>query len=203
MVISLAAYLTLLAALAAERIVELMLSSRNARWARARGAIEYGAAHYPAMAAFHALFIVSCAAEAGLLRPLQAPLLGSAALSGALLAQALRYWAVSTLGRRWNTRIIVAPGAAPITSGPYRWLRHPNYLAVVLEMFCVPMIYGCWRTALVFSAGNAILLRVRIKAEEAALGAQYRERFNSVPRLLPSLRRRSVPSLTILRRGRG
>ena len=189
MVISLTAYLALLAALGAERIVELIISARNARWAFARGAIETGAGHYPAMAAFHALFIISCAGEALIAGAGFPRFLTWIALGGALCAQGLRYWAVATLGRRWNTRVIVLPGAAPVASGLYRFLRHPNYLAVVLEMICVPMIYGCWRTALVFSAANAILLRVRIRAEESALGVPYQETFSSVPRLLPRLRR--------------
>jgi methyltransferase len=82
----------------------------------------------------------------------------------------------------------VLPGAAPVTTGPYRFIRHPNYLAVVLEMICVPMIYGGWLTAIVFSAGNAALLRLRIKAEEAALGTSYHETFAAIPRLLPRSR---------------
>lgn len=188
MVIPLGAYLAFLVALGAERIVELIISARNARWAFAQGAIEAGSGHYPAMAAFHTLFIVSCAAEAILFRRTFAGAIGWLALAGALTAQALRYWAVITLGRRWNTRIIVLPGVPPVTSGPYRLMRHPNYLAVIVEMICFPMIYGCWITAIVFSAGNALLLRVRIRAEESALGQLYRETFDSVPRLVPRAR---------------
>jgi methyltransferase len=186
--ISLGAYYFVLAALGAERIVEVIISARNARWAFARGATESGAGHYPAMVAFHTLFIVSCALEA---RNFPSPfpaVAGWMALCGALAAQGLRYWAVATLGRRWNTRVIVLPGAPPVTSGPYRFLRHPNYLAVVIEMVCVPMIHGCWRSAIVFSAGNLIMLRVRIKAEENALGASYQQQFSSVPRLIPRMR---------------
>ena len=192
MVIPLGAYLAFLGALGAERIVELIISARNARWAFARGAIEAGAGHYPVMATFHTLFIVSCAAEAIVLRRAFAGEVGWIALAGALIAQALRYWAIITLGRRWNTRIIVLPGAPPVTSGPYRLMRHPNYLAVIMEMICVPMIYGCWITAMGFSAGNALLLRVRIRAEESALGQPYRETFDSVPRLVPRRHQRTV-----------
>jgi methyltransferase len=188
MVISLTAYLGVLAALGAERIVELIISARHARWALAQGAIEAGAGHYPAMAAFHTLFIFSCAAEAIILRRAFLPVIGWIALCGALLAQGLRYWAVITLGPRWNTRILVLPNVAPVASGPYRFMRHPNYLAIVIEMICVPMIYDCWITAIVFSAGNALILRVRIKAEESALGAPYQQTFGSLPRLTPRLR---------------
>jgi len=187
-VISLTTYLALLAALGAERILELILSARNARWAFARGASESGAGHYPAMAAFHTLFILSCAGEAIIFKRTFPGVVGWIALGGALCAQRLRYWAVATLGRRWNTRIIVVPGAPPVASGPYRFVRHPNYLAIVIEMVCVPMIYNCWLTAIVFSAGHIPLLRVRIKAEESALGLPYQQKFSSLPRLIPRLR---------------
>jgi methyltransferase len=189
MVIPPGGYLIILGALAAERIAELIISARNARWALARGASQAGLGHYPVMAAFHALFIVSCGAEALIFRRSFPGILGWLALGGALAAQALRYWAVATLGRRWNTRIIVLPGVAPVTGGPYRLVRHPNYVAVVMEMVCVPMIYGCWLTAIVFSAGNALLLRVRIQAEERALGETYLKTFAIVPRLIPRLPR--------------
>jgi methyltransferase len=188
MVIPLRAYLAVLAAVGAERIAELIISTRNARRAFARGAIEAGTRHYPAMVAFHTLFLFACAGEALIFKRSFAGLIGWIALAGAILAQALRYWAVTTLGERWNTRIIVMPGAPPVTSGPYRFMRHPNYLAVTMEMICIPMIYGCWITAVAFSLGNLLMLRIRIKAEEAALGIAYQETFNAVPRLLPRLR---------------
>jgi methyltransferase len=188
-VISLAAYLAILAALAAERIIELLISARHAGRAFARGAVESGASFYRAIPVFHTLFILSCGGEAIIFGREFSPLLGWLALTGAVCAQGLRYWAVAALGEHWTTRIIVRPGAAPVTSGPYRLLRHPNYLAVVIEIICIPMIYGCWRTAIVFSAGNAILLRIRIKTEEAALGANYRDAFSTVPRLIPRLHR--------------
>jgi methyltransferase len=185
MVISLGAYLGILAVLAAERLCELFLSARNARRAFAAGAVEAGRGHYPAMAAFHTLFLAAAAAEAILLRRPFPGALGWFALAGALLAQALRYWCVVTLGPRWNTRIIVWLGMMPVTNGPYRFVRHPNYLAVIVEIACVPLIHGCWLTALVFSAGNAVLLAVRIRAEEAALGSYYALAFSTKPRLIP------------------
>jgi len=187
MVISLGAYLAILAALAAERLCELLLSARNTRRAFAMGAIEASRGHYPVMAAFHTLFIAAAAGEAIILRRAFPGALGWAALAGALLAQALRYWCVATLGPRWSTRIIVWPEMLPVTNGPYRFVRHPNYLAVIIEMACVPLIHGCWLTALVFSAANAVLLAVRIRAEEAALGSRYALAFGSKPRLIPSI----------------
>ena len=105
------------------------------------------------------------------------------------MAQALRYWAIASLGEYWNTRIIVVPGLPPVTRGPYRFLRHPNYVAVVLELAAVPLIHGAWVTALVFSLGNALLLWVRIRAEETALGSAYAQTFADKPRFIPEVPR--------------
>jgi methyltransferase len=185
MVISLGTYLAILAALAAERLFELWLSARNTRRALAAGAFEVGRGHYPVVAAFHTLFVISAAAEAILFKRPFPGALGWAALALALMAQALRYWCVVTLGPRWNTRIIVWPATWPVTGGPYRFIRHPNYLAVIVEVACVPLIHGCWLTAAVFSAGNAALLATRIRVEEAAMGPRYALAFAGRSRLLP------------------
>ena len=185
MVISLGTYLSISAALALERLSHLALAARTARRAFAMGAVERGRGHYRALAALHALFLISAAAEAIVLRRPFPGALGCAALGAALGAQALRYWSIATLGSRWNTRIIVMPGAAPVVRGPYRFMRHPNYLAVIVEIACVPMIRGCWITATVFSIANAVLLRTRIRAEEAALGPRYAIEFSGRPRLVP------------------
>ena len=143
------------------------------------GAVERGRGHYPAMAAFHALFLLSAAAEAIVLKRPFPGRLGWMALGGAIGAQALRYWSIASLKERWNTRIIVFPGLAPVSRGPYRFMRHPNYLAVIVEIACVPLIHRCWLTAAVFSIGNAALLRVRIRTEEAAMGPRYVLEFES------------------------
>ena len=106
-------------------------------------------------------------------------------------AQVLRYAAVFTLGSRWNVRIVVWPGKAPVTSGPYRFMRHPNYVAVVLEVLFVPLVHGAFWTATVFSACNAVLLWVRIRAEEALLSWQFGDEYDSycarTSRLVPGL----------------
>lgn len=185
MVSSAAAYLGLLGLLGAERLVELRLSRRNAARALAQGGFETGQGHYRVMVVLHALFLVSCGAEVlGLGRAFPGAW-GYGALAVALLSQALRYWAITSLGERWNTRIIVVPGLAPVTRGPYRFLRHPNYVAVVAELAAVPLLHGAWVTALVFSLANLLLLRVRIRAEEVALGALYAETFAHRPRFIP------------------
>jgi methyltransferase len=162
-------YLAVLAAVVVERLYELRLSRRHERRARASGAVEAGAAHFPWMAALHGAFLASCAAEVVLLeRPLVPAI---AAVAGAALVgtMALRYWAVSSLGERWNTRVLVEPGVPAVTAGPYRLLRHPNYLAVVVEVAALPMLHTAWLTAVAFTVLDAWMLRVRIVVEEHAL----------------------------------
>jgi methyltransferase len=187
-VISLRTYLILLALLVVERMFELDRARRNARRAFQHGAVEVGQAHYRVMVALHALFIVSCAAEATFFPHAFPPVVAWLALGAEIIAQALRYWAVATLGDRWNTRIIVSPDRAPATDGPYRFMRHPNYLAVVIEIAAVPLIGGALFTAIVFSLGNALILAVRIPAEERAMGGRYAEALGSRRRFLPGLR---------------
>jgi methyltransferase len=189
MVSSQAIYFGFLGLLACERILELALSRRNARLAFSRGAVEAGHQHFRAMAIFHTLFLLSCVAEVLVFRRRFPGLLGIAAYLGAIGAQGLRYWTIFTLKERWNVRVIVFPNVMPVTSGPFRFMRHPNYLAVVVEMFCVPLAHGCWLTALVFSFANAALLAIRIRVEESALGAKYAAVFADRPRFLPRFRR--------------
>jgi methyltransferase len=175
--------------LVAERLVELVLSTRNARRILAAGGIEAGRGHYRAMVLFHAAFLAACAVEPLLWPRAWPPAVSLAALLLALLAMALRWWAVASLGGRWSTRIVVLPGAAPVVGGPYRHLRHPNYLAVVVELLAVPLLGGAVVTAVVATVGNALLLAVRIPAEERALGAGWAEALASRPRLVPGGRR--------------
>jgi methyltransferase len=182
---SLPLYLAFLALYGAERVLELAISRRNARRALRQGAVEAGRSHYPAMVATHALFLPACAAEALLLRRRAPGALGLVFLGGAIAAQALRYWAIHSLGDRWSTRVIVFSDLAPVTRGPYRYLKHPNYLAVTAEMACVPLVHGCWWTALAFSVVNAVLLDARIRVEERALGAAWARAFAGRPRLWP------------------
>ncbi|WP_434046607.1 MULTISPECIES: isoprenylcysteine carboxyl methyltransferase family protein [Sorangium] len=184
-------YLAFLGAVALERLAELVISRRNARRAFERGGVEVGQRHFRVMALMHTAFLAACALEVGALdRPFPG-LLGFAALAAALLAQAMRYWVIATLGEQWNVRIIVVPGARPVSGGPYRYLRHPNYAAVIVEMVAIPLLHGAWLTALVFSALNAAVLQVRIRAEEEALGPGYAAQMGGLPRLVPG--RRAAP----------
>ena len=179
------AYFAFLGFLVVERLFELFLSRANARAALARGGREVGHAHFRVMAAVHTLFLAACALEVLLLERPFVPALGYGALALALGAQGLRYWAIATLGQRWNVRILFVPGEAPVTRGPYRWVRHPNYAAVIIELAAVPLIHSAWLTALVFTAANAWLLSVRIAAEEKALGEAYQAAFAGRARFIP------------------
>lgn len=152
----------------AQRVIELALSARHRRRVHALGAVEYGRGHFPLMVAVHTLFpilllfeIARYHTQAGPAWPLW--------LAVWVSAQALRYAAIRALGDRWNVRVVVVPGMAPVNSGIYRWLRHPNYLAVVMELVAAPMMFGAWRTALVVSALNAVALTLRIRCENDAL----------------------------------
>ena len=164
------AYTMFVLAVGAERLVELAVSKRNLAWAFAHGGKEYGRGHYPAMVLLH--FV----AAGGLRRR------GAGSSTGRFCrcwagpwsrwcwrTQALRWWCIGTLGRRWNTLIVVVPGMPLVNRGPYRWLRHPNYVAVVIEGIALPMVHTAWITAVTFTVLNAVLLRVRIRAEEDAL----------------------------------
>jgi methyltransferase len=164
------AYLLLLAGTAVERLVELRVSNRNARWAFARGGRETGRGHFGPMVVLHTGLILACALEPLLAgRPFIAALAVPAAVL-ALASQALRWWCIGTLGPRWNTRIVVVPGLPLVRRGPYRFLPHPNYVVVVLEGIALPLVATAWGTALVFTVLNAVLLLgFRIPAEERAL----------------------------------
>ncbi len=189
MVTSVALYLAFLVLLYFERGVEMVVSLRNAKAALASGGVETGRRHFRAMVAVHAVFPLACALEVLALRRAFPGALGYVALAAALLAQAVRWWAAATLGRRWNTRVIVVPGAPPVTRGPYRYLRHPNYLAVMVEAAAVPLIHGAWLCAIAFVAANAALLSVRVPAEERAMGEEYRRAFSGLARFVPGGKR--------------
>jgi methyltransferase len=154
--------LALLGFLTIQRAIELVIATRHTRALLARGAYEVGASHYPIMVAMHATWLASLWIF-GFGRPLSLPF-----LAFFVVLQLGRVWVLATLGERWTTRIIVLPGAAPIVSGPFRFVRHPNYLVVALEIPCVPLALGLVWVALVFGAANLAMLAWRIRSENGA-----------------------------------
>lgn len=162
-------FAVLVAAVALERVAELVVARRNQRWSTARGAVEAGAGHYPAMVALHTGLLAGALLEVWLGHRSFVPALGWPMLTLVVAAQLLRWWCIATLGPQWNTRILVVPGLGRVNRGPYRLMAHPNYVAVVVEGFALPLVHTAWITALVFTVLNAGLLRVRIGAENEAL----------------------------------
>jgi methyltransferase len=166
---SLAAFTVLVALVALERLAELVVSKRNAAWSMARGGRESGRGHYPVMVVLHTGLLAAMLVEAWTRRPDVPAGLAWTMLALVVASQGLRWWCIATLGHRWNTRVIVVPGLPPVTGGPYRLVRHPNYVAVVVEGLALPLVHAAWITALVFTVANAVLLAVRIRTEDAAL----------------------------------
>lgn len=165
-------FFLLLVALAAQRGLELVLASSNTAQLRQRGAVEVGAAHYPVMVGLHFAWF------AGMLWERFGAFLGAGpgvvalGWSMLLLGQGLRWWTITTLGRRWTTRIIILPGAPLVEGGPFRLFRHPNYLGVWLEIVGVPLIGGCWRTALLMGLLHGLFLLFRKRLESRALAGE-------------------------------
>lgn len=163
-------YTALVAAVGVERLAEMVVSKRHAAWALARGGVESGRGHFPVMVALHTALLLGAVVEVVAADRPFVPVLGWPMLVLVVAAQALRWWCITTLGPQWNTRVIVVPGADLVAAGPYRLLRHPNYVAVVVEGLALPLVHTAWVTALAFSVLNLALLSVRIRVEERALG---------------------------------
>lgn len=176
-----------------ERVVELGLSARNRKRALARGGMVVKEDPYGRIVVLHSLFVLVVPLEVWFMPGVASPLLAWSMTLVAVLAMGLRYWAILTLGDRWNAQVICVPGLPAVHTGPYRWIRHPNYVAVGLEMFALPLIGGAWRASLVFGLLNLAVLRLRIKVEEAALSthSDYAHLFAGQPRFVPGGRRPS------------
>lgn len=162
-------FTALVGTVALERVAELIVSERNARWSMKRGGVEVGQRHYRFMVVLHAGLLVATLVEAWTRRPALLPALGWTMFALVLAAQALRWWCIGALGRQWNARVIVVPGARLVRDGPYRWMAHPNYVAVVTEGIALPLVHLAWITATAFTVLNAALLIVRIRVENRAL----------------------------------
>ena len=156
--------LLILALVTLQRVGELWLANRNTRRLLSQGAREHAPGHYPLIVAVHALWLATLW-WFGLDRPLDIFWLAMF-----VIVEIARIWVLASLGPRWTTRIIVLPEAPLVRRGPYRFVNHPNYLVVVAEIVVLPLVFGLWSVALLFSALNAAALAIRIHAENAALG---------------------------------
>ncbi len=161
---------------AAQRLAELVYARRNAQRLLAEGGIEHGAGRYPLMVLLHAAWL---AALFGLVPP--AAHVSRLLIGAYLLLQVARLWVLSSLGRFWTTRVITLPDAPLVRRGPYRWIRHPNYLIVAAEIALLPLALGAWELALGFSLANAALLADRIRIEEKALAPRRGDPAQQVP----------------------
>ena len=166
-----AVYFTLLALVCLERVAELAVSQRNAARSLQRGGLESGQGHFPPMVALHTALLAGCWIEPIALHRTFLPGLGWPMLVLVIAANALRWWCIASLGPRWSARVIVTPGLPLVRSGPYRWFRHPNYAAVIVEGAALPLAGSAWITAATFTVLNAALLTVRVRCESRALAA--------------------------------
>jgi methyltransferase len=162
-------YALFVLAVAAERLAELVVARRNTKWSMTRGGVLSGQGHYPWMVALHTGLLAGCLAEVALADRPFIPALGWPMAALVVASQALRWWCITALGPRWNTQVIVVPGLPLVVAGPYRFLRHPNYVAVAVEGAALPLTHTAWVTAVVFTVLNAVLMVVRIRCENTAL----------------------------------
>jgi len=156
------AFIAFISIVIIQRLFELFMARRNEEWLRKRGAVEYGQSHYPAIILLHSVFIVSLIVEFELKN---APPMNYLFLAFFLLLIMTKALVISSLGKYWNTKIFRVPGSVPVRKGLYRFVKHPNYIIVVLEMVIIPLVFNLYFTAIVFSLLNGLMLRVRIKEE--------------------------------------
>ncbi|KQL20197.1 isoprenylcysteine carboxyl methyltransferase family protein [Cytobacillus solani] len=168
--------------LISQRVLELLIAKRNERSLKQKGAIEFGHSHYPFIVAVHSLFFVSLILEVILFQKHLTPS-WPIFLSLFLIAQFGRLWALTSLGTFWNTKIIVLPEGDIVKKGPYKYVKHPNYIIVSIELIVIPLLFQAYMTALLFTILNAIILSIRIPAEERALNSltEYKEAFAKDP----------------------
>lgn len=174
-----------------ERTVELFIAKRNARYIESIGGYEVGKKHYYAILALHITFLIALFFEVNYRNKL--PQYWFIPFVIFLITQVFRIWTIYSLGKFWNTRIYVVPNAVPVIKGPYRYLRHPNYVIVMLEIITIPLIFGAYLTAIIFPIINALILSYRIKVEENALKelTNYSIDMAETPRFIPRKKSKS------------
>lgn len=171
-----------------QRLSELAVAKRNEQWMKSKGAIEFGQGHYPAMVMIHSAFFVVYILEVIFFKKGLSdywPIL----FALFLVTQVMRVWALASLGRFWNTKVIILPGAEVIKKGPYKIIKHPNYLIVTVELIVIPLMFKAYYTLVIFTLLNILILSIRIPAEERALEelTAYQTKFNKQGRFLPNL----------------
>jgi methyltransferase len=171
-----------------QRAVELRIAKRNEKWMKQQGAIEFGEKHYRYMVLMHVLFFI-CLTTEKVYSNRGLSYLWPILLSVFFVAQIIRIWVITSLGRYWNTKIIVLRDAKVIKKGPYRHIKHPNYFVVAIELVVVPLLFNCYITACLFTFLNAIILMIRIPEEEKALRehTEYEGTFQDCNRFLPKV----------------
>lgn len=182
-----AVFLILLAGVGLERVVELGVSRRHQRDLTDCGARKHQDPRYGWMVALHAGVLIGAAAEVTLLNRRFIPWLAFPALLLFVLATLLRWWVIRTLGIHWNTEVVDSASLGVVSEGPFRWIRHPNYLGVFVELIALPLIHTAWLTAIVAAVGNSVVLRNRVRIEEHLLEAvpAYRAAMSGKPRFFP------------------
>ncbi len=153
-----------------QRLVELMISRKNEKWLLNNGAVEYGKEHYKFIVLLHALFFVSMIIEYNVPgRYYEFNPINYLFLVFFFFLQGMRVWVLVSLGKYWNTKIFRIPGSGLVSTGPYKYLKHPNYVIVICEIFALPMIFNLYYSAVIFSLLNAVILTLRIRTENHAL----------------------------------
>ncbi len=176
-----------------QRVVELGIAKRNEQWILAKGAKEYGKGHYKYMVSLHVVFLTCFLLEVILLERTLSPF-WPVILTLFIVTQSLRLWAIQSLGRYWNTKVLILPDASIVKAGPYKFLRHPNYTIVVLEFLLIPLMFHAFYTAVLFTILNAWMLSVRIPLEERALAdmtANYASYMGERNRFSPTFQKES------------
>lgn len=171
-----------------QRLFELLIAKRNEKWMKEQGALEFGRGHYQLIVLMHSIFFIVLLFEKIFFERMISPL-WPLWIIVFVFAQLVRLWALKSLGRYWNTKILVLPKVEVIRKGPYRYIKHPNYLVVAIELLVVPILFGAYFTAGIFTLLNVIMLSIRIPAEERALKelTEYEGTFQSCNRFLPNL----------------
>ncbi|RIW33088.1 hypothetical protein D3H55_11920 [Bacillus salacetis] len=183
----------LFSVIAIQRLVELIIAKRNEKWMKAKGAREYGQNHYRLMVLIHLLFFTSLLAEQSVGRQELNEYWPSLFILF-LAAQAGRVWVIASLGRYWNTKIIVLPQADIIAKGPYKFIKHPNYLIVTVELIVIPLIFNAYWTLFIFALLNQFILSIRIPVEERALAdtTDYHEIHQGKQRFIPVIKKGEI-----------